>query len=126
MTIKVGCKSPRALGNALHKNPFAPLVPCHRVVRANGEVGGYAFGSHEKIVVIPNPLALDWSILSEVNRIVLSFLYFKATDSIMQSGLCLSNPLGFPQLLFVAALRIHTKDYPLRVKIRNFNFFKLL
>ena len=32
----------------------------------------------------------------------------------------------FPQLLFVAALRIHTKDYPLRVKIRNFNFFKLL
>ena len=47
-----------------------------------------------EIVVIPNPLALDWSILSEVNRIVLSFLYFKATDSIMQSGLCLSNPLG--------------------------------
>ena len=32
------------VGNALHKNPFAPLVPCHRVVRANGEIGGYAFG----------------------------------------------------------------------------------
>ena len=82
------------MGNALQKNPFAPFVPCHRVVRANGEIGGYAFGSHEKIVVIPNPLALDWSILSEVNRIGLSFWCFKATDSIMQSGLCLSNPLG--------------------------------
>ena len=71
-----------------------PFWMFSRVVLANGEIGGYAFGSHEKIVVIPNPLALDWSILSEVNRIGLSFLYFKATDSIMQSGLCLSNPLG--------------------------------
>ena len=37
------------MGNALHKNPFAPLVPCHRVVRANGEIGGYAFGEQEKL-----------------------------------------------------------------------------
>ena len=37
------------VGNALHKNPFAPLVPCHRVVRANGEIGGYAFGEQEKL-----------------------------------------------------------------------------
>ena len=28
--------------------------------------------------------------------------------------------------MFVAALRIHTKDYPLRIKIRNFNFFNRL
>jgi len=26
----------RAVGNALHKNPFAPVVPCHRVVNSNG------------------------------------------------------------------------------------------
>ena len=49
LALKVGCKSPRAVGNALHKNPFAPLVPCHRVVRANGEIGGYAFGEQEKL-----------------------------------------------------------------------------
>ena len=49
LALKVGCKSPRAVGNALHKNPFAPLVPCHRVVRANGEIGGYAFGKQEKL-----------------------------------------------------------------------------
>jgi len=30
----------RAVGNALHKNPLAPLVPCHRVVRSDGGFGG--------------------------------------------------------------------------------------
>jgi methylated-DNA-[protein]-cysteine S-methyltransferase len=32
--------SPRAVGQALKANPFAPRVPCHRVVAANG-LGGY-------------------------------------------------------------------------------------
>lgn len=31
----------RAVGQALKANPFAPLVPCHRVVRTDGTVGGY-------------------------------------------------------------------------------------
>jgi len=30
----------RAAGNALHKNPLAPIVPCHRVVRSDGRFGG--------------------------------------------------------------------------------------
>lgn len=33
--------SPRAVGNALRRNPFAPLVPCHRVVAAGGALGGF-------------------------------------------------------------------------------------
>lgn len=37
----VGCRSARAIGNALRKNPFAPRVPCHRVIAADGRVGGY-------------------------------------------------------------------------------------
>lgn len=36
--------SARAVGQALHCNPFAPKVPCHRVIRQSGEVGGYAQG----------------------------------------------------------------------------------
>ncbi|MBI4140409.1 MGMT family protein, partial [Candidatus Woesearchaeota archaeon] len=32
----------RAVGVALNKNPFAPQVPCHRVVNGNGFVGGFA------------------------------------------------------------------------------------
>ena len=30
----------RATANALHKNPLAPIVPCHRVVRSNGWIVG--------------------------------------------------------------------------------------
>ena len=33
--------SPRAVGQALKANPFAPRVPCHRVVAAGGRLGGY-------------------------------------------------------------------------------------
>lgn len=33
--------SPRAVGNALRRNPFAPLVPCHRVVATGGALGGF-------------------------------------------------------------------------------------
>ncbi|VVM21409.1 hypothetical protein BSPWISOXPB_1994, partial [uncultured Gammaproteobacteria bacterium] len=28
----------RAVGSAMNKNPFAPEVPCHRVVKSNGEL----------------------------------------------------------------------------------------
>lgn len=37
-------KAARAVGNACNKNPFAPAVPCHRVVGSNGSLTGYAFG----------------------------------------------------------------------------------
>jgi len=32
----------RDVGVALARNPFAPIVPCHRVVAANGRLGGYS------------------------------------------------------------------------------------
>lgn len=33
--------SPRAVGNAMRRNPFAPAVPCHRVVASGGVLGGF-------------------------------------------------------------------------------------
>ncbi len=33
--------SPRAVGQALKKNPFAPKVPCHRVISSDGSIGGF-------------------------------------------------------------------------------------
>lgn len=38
---RIGCRSPQAVGQALKRNPFAPDVPCHRVVAADGSLGGY-------------------------------------------------------------------------------------
>jgi methylated-DNA-[protein]-cysteine S-methyltransferase len=34
----------RAVGNALHNNPWPIIVPCHRVVRSSGDLGGYGGG----------------------------------------------------------------------------------
>ncbi|MGN0833593.1 MAG: methylated-DNA--[protein]-cysteine S-methyltransferase [Kiritimatiellia bacterium] len=39
---RLGCGSPQAVGQALRRNPFAPEIPCHRVVAADGSLGGYA------------------------------------------------------------------------------------
>ncbi|MDO8660462.1 MAG: MGMT family protein [Candidatus Woesearchaeota archaeon] len=42
----------RAVGSALNKNPFAPQVPCHRVVCADGRIGGFANGCTHKIQLL--------------------------------------------------------------------------
>ena len=34
----------RVIGRVMKNNPFPVIVPCHRVVKSNREVGGYAFG----------------------------------------------------------------------------------
>ena len=35
-------KAARAVANACAKNPYAPNIPCHRVIRSNGALGGYS------------------------------------------------------------------------------------
>ena len=35
-------KSARAVANACAKNPYAPQVPCHRVIRSDGTLGGFS------------------------------------------------------------------------------------
>ena len=35
-------QSARAIANACAQNPYAPIVPCHRVIRSDGNLGGYS------------------------------------------------------------------------------------
>ena len=35
-------KSARAVANACAKNPYAPAVPCHRVIKSDGSIGGFS------------------------------------------------------------------------------------
>ena len=38
---RIGCASAQAVGGALRHNPFAPQVPCHRVLAVDGSIGGF-------------------------------------------------------------------------------------
>lgn len=43
LACKIGKpKAARAVAMALKRNPFAPYVPCHRVIRTDGSIGGYS------------------------------------------------------------------------------------
>jgi methylated-DNA-[protein]-cysteine S-methyltransferase len=45
---KLGTEAYRAVGNAMNKNPYAPKVPCHRVVGSDGSLTGFAAGLEKK------------------------------------------------------------------------------
>lgn len=48
----IGTTAYRAVGTAMAKNPHAPKVPCHRVIRSDGEIGEYALGKQKKIALL--------------------------------------------------------------------------
>ncbi len=41
-------KAVRAVGQALRRNPFPVIIPCHRVIKSDGSLGGYAGGPSKK------------------------------------------------------------------------------
>lgn len=45
-------KAYRAVGTAMNKNPYAPNVPCHRVVNNDGGIGGFASSISKKIALL--------------------------------------------------------------------------
>ena len=45
---KLGSRGYRAVGQALNRNPYAPQVPCHRVVGSDGSLTGFASGVAKK------------------------------------------------------------------------------
>lgn len=45
-------KAYRAVGNALNKNPYIGIVPCHRVIRSDGKAGGYVLGTKKKLELL--------------------------------------------------------------------------
>ncbi len=45
LAARIGCGSPRAVGQALGDNPFAPQVPCHRVIAGSLRIGGFSHAS---------------------------------------------------------------------------------
>lgn len=50
----------RAVGNALGKNPLAPMIPCHRIIKSDGTAGGYSApgGSRKKTGMLKREKAI--------------------------------------------------------------------
>lgn len=65
----VGLKNgQRVIGQIMKKNPYPVIIPCHRVVKSDGKVGGYSFGNSIKKnmlkkegIKIKNEKILDWN-----------------------------------------------------------------
>lgn len=47
-------RAARGIGKILNKNPRPIIVPCHRVVRSDGHIGGYMYGKERKISLLLN------------------------------------------------------------------------
>lgn len=60
VAVRVGApKAVRAVGNAVGRNPVAFLIPCHRVVRKTGALGGYGGGTARKRALLARERAAD-------------------------------------------------------------------
>ena len=63
----VGLKNgQRVVGKIMNKNPYPVIIPCHRVVKSDGKIGGYAYGEEIKSdmltregIIIKNGKILD-------------------------------------------------------------------
>jgi O-6-methylguanine DNA methyltransferase len=42
----------RAVGQALKRNPYPLIIPCHRVIRSDNKLGGYALGLKQKRLLL--------------------------------------------------------------------------
>ncbi len=49
---RLGTHAYRAVGQALHANPYSPEVPCHRVVGRDGQLTGFAGGLKKKVAML--------------------------------------------------------------------------
>ena len=66
----LGTKAYRAVGQILKDNPEAPKVPCHRVVRSDGTLGGYMGSSTASSTTKKKALLMREGIRFQGNRIV--------------------------------------------------------
>ncbi len=48
----IGSKAYRAVGTAIGNNPFPIIIPCHRVIRSDGKIGGFRGGTPMKVQIL--------------------------------------------------------------------------
>ncbi len=70
IAVAVGMpKASRLIGKILNRNPNPIVVPCHRVVRSNGSIGGYRFGTKMKAELLKK----EGIVINESNMKIMDF-----------------------------------------------------
>jgi methylated-DNA-[protein]-cysteine S-methyltransferase len=77
IAIVLNTKAYQAIGQALKKNVNAPITPCHRVIRSDGNIGGYKGGKSGKYVSTKKGLLISEGVVVENNKIKLKKYLFK-------------------------------------------------
>lgn len=55
---RINCRSAQAVGQAVGKNPLLIIIPCHRIIAANGQLGGFSAGIDRKVWLLNNEKAI--------------------------------------------------------------------
>jgi len=86
-------ESSRAVGNALRKNPKPMIIPCHRVVKSNGDIGGYSEGKNlkkellekEGVTVENGKIQLEKYLFSDFLKLIFYYYFISSRYSITHS-----------------------------------------
>ncbi|MFX1410237.1 MAG: methylated-DNA--[protein]-cysteine S-methyltransferase [Promethearchaeota archaeon] len=73
IAIKIGIpRGARVVGNALARNPFPIIIPCHRAIKTNGDLGGFQGG----LVMKRKLLELEGIAFSEGGKVITDKIYY--------------------------------------------------
>jgi methylated-DNA-[protein]-cysteine S-methyltransferase len=65
-------KGARAVGRSLSRNPFPIIIPCHRAIRSNGELGGFQGGLKMKRALLEN----EGVVISDEGKVLNAKIYY--------------------------------------------------
>ena len=72
--VKGSVHAARAVGQALAKNPHPGVIPCHRVVRSDGDIGGYSQGIAKKIELLrAEGIEIEGRKVKKINEVLFQF-----------------------------------------------------
>ena len=79
--------SPRAVGQALRCNPYAPVVPCHRVVKSDGSIGGFMGDTKGKAIEKKINLLKKEGVKIKENKVESEIISFSSSaSSVLSQG----------------------------------------
>lgn len=64
----------RVIGRIMNKNPYPVIVPCHRVIKSDGKIGGYAYGEDVKNTMLSKEgITITKGKIQELEKIIHRF-----------------------------------------------------